>query len=138
MEYATMDHRYTRECERPEYDEEITKWLDEYRTHPWGGTEYTIAIYHSGFIYRTLYAEGLDSFAAASKFLRSIGLVDILNDLEIFRGYSSVFATPEVRKLRDSGEFNMLDIPRNPPPPPKPKHNPFWDDEDDEEEGNLT
>lgn len=132
MKYGTMEHRYTRESERPEYDEKISNWLNEYKTHPWGGPEYHTALYHNGFIYRAITPTGLDGFIKLSMFLNELGLVDILNEMEVFRGYSAVFATPDVKLRRAKGDFNLSDIPKNPPPPPKPidEDDFFWDDED--------
>lgn len=114
MEMISMDHRYTRECERPEYDEKITEWLDGYEARTHNGADYHIALYHNGYIYRSLSPIGLGEFIKTSQFLHELGLVDILGERETFRGYSVVFALPQIKRLRVKGELILTDIPVNP------------------------
>lgn len=113
MEPTKMEHRYTPACGRPDYDEQITRWLDSYEARTWNGVVYNIALYHDGYIYRSLCPNGHAELVAVSKFLHGLGLIDILNELETFRGFSSVFAIPEVKRLRAKGEFVLSEIPQN-------------------------
>lgn len=126
-----MEHRYTRECERPQYDDKISAWLESQAEDLWGAADYPVAIYHNGFIYRAITGSGLGDYVSICEFLKKLGLTNLLTDFQTFRGYDAVFATPEVKSQLVKGGFKLADIPRNPPPPPKPEAD-FYDDWDDE------
>lgn len=49
-----MEHRYTRECERPDYDDKISQWLEQQPEDPRGSMGYPVALYYNGFIYRAI------------------------------------------------------------------------------------
>lgn len=126
-----MEHRYTRECERPDYDDRISQWLEQQPEDPWGSMEYPVALYHNGFIYRAITGSGLGDYVSICEFLKRLGLVNLLPDDGMFRGYDAVFAIPTVKADIVKGKMKLADIPRNPPPPPKPEYDDdyFWNDD---------
>lgn len=109
-----MEHRYTRECPRPEFDEKITAWLKN-KNDEIDSMAYPVAIFHEGFIYRSITGSGLGDYVSISEFLKKQGLVNLLGDMDTFRGYDAVFAPPEVKVALAKGEFKLADIPRNTP-----------------------
>ena len=110
-----MKHRYTRECPRPAYDEKITEWLSAFDQDD-GMMSYPVAIYHEGFIYRSVTGHGMGDYVSIRKFLGELGLVNLIDDTATFRGYDAVMASPEVKKTMTDGTFRMTDIPKNAPP----------------------
>ncbi|HIG8794514.1 TPA: hypothetical protein ACYEOW_000738 [Raoultella terrigena] len=131
-----MEHRYTRECEQPEYDKKISLWLQRQPEDPWGSMEYPVAIYHNGFIYRAIIGSGLGDYVSICEFLKKLGLVNLLADDGNFRGYDAVFAIPAVKIDIATGKMKLADIPRNPPPPAAPEYDDefFWDDDSDDDD----
>ncbi|EMO4627615.1 hypothetical protein R4Q10_000484 [Enterobacter kobei] len=129
-----MEHRYTRESERPDYDDKISQWLEQQPEDPWGSMGYPVALYHNGFIYRSITGSGLGDYVGICEFLKRLGLVNLLPDDGTFRGYDAVFAMPAVKTDIAKGKMKLADIPRNPPPPPKPEYDDdfFWSDDDPE------
>ncbi|EMH6403710.1 hypothetical protein AB5B87_003218 [Providencia rettgeri] len=110
-----MEHRYTRDdCPRPEYDEKLTTWLKG-KENMYPGMSYPIALYHEGYIYRMILAEGLGEYVSACEYLKKLGLVNLLADDQTFRGYDAVFATVPVKVSMHKHEFSLNDIPRNKP-----------------------
>ncbi|MGT3113695.1 hypothetical protein [Klebsiella pneumoniae] len=110
-----MKHRYTRDCQRPDYDEKITEWLSTFDLDD-GLMSYPVAIFHGGFIYRVVTGHGLGEYVSIRNFLGELGLVNLIDDTATFRGYDAVLASPEVRKAISDGTFRMADIPKNIPP----------------------
>ncbi|WP_052237754.1 hypothetical protein ACI51Z_13505 [Pectobacterium carotovorum] len=112
-----MDHRYTRECPRPGYDEKITKWLNEQDDddNEFGSMPYPVALYHDGFIYRSITGSGLGGYVDVCEFLKELGLVNLLSDDATFRGYDAVFAPKEVKKAIMTHKISLQDIPPNVP-----------------------
>ncbi|MEL5572203.1 hypothetical protein [Serratia bockelmannii] len=109
-----MEHRYTRECPRPDYDEKITAWLKKQRSGI-DTMSYPVAIFHEGFIYRSITGSGLGDYVSISEFLKKLGLVNLLGDMDTFRGYDAVYAAPETKAALVQGDFKLADIPRNTP-----------------------
>lgn len=109
-----MESRYTRDCTRPDYDEKITAWLDE-QDEGFDSIPYPIAIYHQGFIYRAINASGMGDYVSACEFLMELGLVNLLEATETFRGYDAVFSAVSEKIKLSKGEFRLDDIPRNTP-----------------------
>lgn len=110
-----MKDRYTRECPRPEYDKQITEWVNA-NGDDFGMMGYPVAIYHDGFIYRVLTGSGLGEYAAIRGFLGQLGLVNLIDDTASFRGYDAVYASQQIKSEVISGILRMCDIPRNTPP----------------------
>ncbi|WP_455811919.1 hypothetical protein [Pseudomonas graminis] len=109
-----MEHRYTRECPRPEYDEKITEWLKK-KTGEVDSVPYPVAIYYGDFIYRSIKGSGLGDYVSICEFLKKLGLVNLLDDTATFRGYDALFASVDVKIALSKGEFKLSDIPRNTP-----------------------
>ncbi|QCT18498.1 hypothetical protein FEM41_02005 [Jejubacter calystegiae] len=92
-----MKSRYLTETERPEYDALITRWLDEQSTDV-DSIPYKIALYHDGYMYRSITCSGLGEYSSASSFLESQGLVNALKPDETCRGYDALFVTAQEYK----------------------------------------
>ncbi|WP_097741743.1 hypothetical protein [Escherichia coli] len=127
-----MKHRYTRECERPDYDEKISLWLEGRPRDPWGAAPYPVALFHNGFIYRAITGSGLGDYVSICEFLKRLGLTNILGDGEVFRGYDAVFALPKVKADIANGKMKLVDIPVNPPAPEEDDDDfdDYFDDDD--------
>ncbi|PHI29228.1 hypothetical protein [Budvicia aquatica] len=109
-----MEHRYTRDSSRPDYDGKITEWLKE-NDEEVDMMPYPVAIYHDGFIYRSITGGGLGDYVEISEFLSALGLVNIIAPDATFRGYDAVFAIPAIKAAIEKGELNIQDIPKNAP-----------------------
>ncbi len=108
-----MEHRYTRDCAKPDYDEKITTWLNKKRGGGIDSMPYPVALYHDGFIYRSITGSGLGGFVDICEFLKKLGLVNLIADDATFRGYDAVFAPVHVKVSLAQKEINLQDIPRN-------------------------
>ena len=87
-----MEHKYLKECERPEHDARITDWLSTQD----GGVDsipYNIALFHDGYLYRSIICSGMSEYVVATEFLSSLTLVNCLDSTATFRGFDAVFAT---------------------------------------------
>lgn len=113
-----MKHRYTRECPRPVYDEKITKWLSKQEDddNEFGSMSYPVALYNEGFIHRSITGDGFGGYVGICKFLKKLGLVNVLADDATFRGYDAVYAPKAVKTALANREINLQDIPKNDPP----------------------
>lgn len=110
-----MEHRYTRDCPRPDYDEKITEWLNKQSRNGCSSMPYPVAIYHGGYIYRCIKGSGLGDYVSICEFLKSLKLVNMIADDATFRGYDAVFSTIPDKVDLLKRKFSLSDIPRNEP-----------------------
>ncbi|MFV9685471.1 hypothetical protein ACNY67_01035 [Pantoea sp. KXB45] len=87
-----MENIYLKDCERPAHDVRITEWL-AVQENDSGITSYKIALFHDGYLYRSISCTDLAEYVAASEFLKSLTLVNCLDSTATFRGFDAVFAT---------------------------------------------
>lgn len=89
-----MKHRYLTETERPEFDLKISEWLSN-QSAEIDSISYTIALFHDGYLYRSITCSGMSEYVLTTQFLGSIGLVNALAPDATYRGYDALFATRE-------------------------------------------
>ncbi|RNM02385.1 hypothetical protein [Dickeya undicola] len=87
-----MKHRYLTETEKPGFDDIISNWLAQ-QDDEIDGIPYKIALYHDGYLYRSITCSGLGEYVRASRFLESQGFVNALKAEATYRGYDALFAT---------------------------------------------
>jgi len=87
-----MEDKYLKDCERPAHDARITEWLANQENDS-GMATYKIALFHDGYLYRSINCSGLSEYVAASEFLKSLALVNCLDSTATFRGFDTVLAT---------------------------------------------
>ena len=106
-----MEHRYTQESGKPEFDTKITAWLNTLTPAAGSAIPYPVAICHNGAIYREIIGNGLSDYVSLTGFLRRMGLVNLLRADAKFQGYSAIFATQETRHALRRGDKNPEKIP---------------------------
>ncbi|MFJ5341784.1 hypothetical protein ACIPSD_22130 [Pectobacterium sp. CHL-2024] len=95
-----MKGRYKTDSARPHYDQAITDWLEEHISDG-DMMSYSIALYHDGYIYRSIICSGLGEYVQATNFLNSIGLANALAPDARYRGFDALFAPEEdVKKMK--------------------------------------
>lgn len=92
-----MKHRYLTETERPEFDQQITEWLSK-QCAEMDSVSYPIALFHDGYLYRSITCSGMSEYVLTTQFLGSIGLVNALASDATYRGYDALFATRDEYK----------------------------------------
>lgn len=87
-----MEHKYLKDCERPDHDARISDWLS-IQDGEVDSIPYNIALFHDGYLYRSITCYGMSEYVEASEFLKSLTLVNCLDSSATFRGFDAVFAT---------------------------------------------
>ncbi|WP_312043012.1 hypothetical protein [Erwinia sp.] len=89
-----MKDRYLTDITPPPHDQIVSDWLKK-QSYGIDSISYKIALFHDGFLYRSIICSGMGEYIQTSNFLCSIDLVNALAPDATYRGYDAIYATQQ-------------------------------------------